>query len=192
MGITVGSIGLGAVFPSVNLITRPFLCRGGQMELVTQDYHPSPIEVVTTLTWYCVDAKTGVRQQMNMWQMSLIAGTIYGLLLAAAVFAGWWLLARSRGPTSSPTGLQEMLSGSRMEDSSNLDDLVQSTADLRASTARLRQELQDRVGAAAAVRAGRGSDSVEQRLAKLKGLRDSGLITEQEYAAKKAEILSDL
>ena len=36
------------------------------------------------------------------------------------------------------------------------------------------------------------TDDIAQRLQKLKQLRDAGLITSQEYEAKKAEILSDL
>jgi hypothetical protein len=37
-----------------------------------------------------------------------------------------------------------------------------------------------------------GSETVEERLEKLKSLRDSGLITEQDYARRKAKILNDL
>ena len=81
MGITAGSIGLGAAFPPVNYIAGPFVCPGGQMKLVTQDYQPSPIETVTTLSWYCVDGKTGATTELGIFPMCLYAGTIYGLLL---------------------------------------------------------------------------------------------------------------
>lgn len=36
------------------------------------------------------------------------------------------------------------------------------------------------------------TDDIARKLQKLKQLRDAGLITSQEYEAKKAEILSDL
>jgi hypothetical protein len=88
MGITVGSIGIGAIFPSANLIAKPFVCPGGDMQLVTQDYHPSPVESVTTLTWYCVDGKTGVKTELGIFPMSLYAGTIYGLLFFVIVLIG--------------------------------------------------------------------------------------------------------
>ncbi|MCC6298290.1 MAG: SHOCT domain-containing protein [Anaerolineales bacterium] len=86
MGITVGSIGIGAVVPSMNLIAKPFVCPHGQMELETQDYHPSPVETVTTLTWYCVDTSTGERTELGLFPMSLYAGTIYGLILFAIIY----------------------------------------------------------------------------------------------------------
>ncbi len=51
MGITVGSIGLGAAFPKLELLTGPFVCPRGKMDLQTQDYNPTPVESVTTFTW---------------------------------------------------------------------------------------------------------------------------------------------
>ena len=96
MGVTVGSIGIGAVFPSANLIAGPFVCPGGKMELTTQEYNPSPIETVTTLTWYCVDGKTGTKTELGIFPMSLYAGTIYGLALFAVVFIGMLILANRR------------------------------------------------------------------------------------------------
>ncbi|MBV6395229.1 MAG: hypothetical protein HFACDABA_00803 [Anaerolineales bacterium] len=86
MGITVGSIGIGSVVPSVNLISKPFVCPQGEMTLETQDYHPSPVEVVTTLTWYCVNLQNGQRTELGLFPMSLYAGSIYGLLLFAVIY----------------------------------------------------------------------------------------------------------
>lgn len=96
MGITVGSIGIGAIFPSTNLIAGPFVCPGGQMRVVTQDYRPSPVETVTTLTWYCVDGKTGAKTELSFLPMSLIAGTIYGLVFFLLVFLGMVISANRR------------------------------------------------------------------------------------------------
>jgi hypothetical protein len=162
MGITVGSIGIGAVFPAANLITSPFVCPGGQLQLTTQDYQPSPVETVTTLTWYCLNSATGSRREVGIFQMAPIAGTIYGLLLFAVVFAWMWFMARRRGQADSPIGFQELVSR-RSQSSPKMGDLLQ-----------------------------RQSESMERRLAELKTLRDSGLITEQDYAQKKAAILHDL
>lgn len=94
MGVTVGSIGLGAAFPSLNLITQPVVCRGGSMELETADYHPSPVETVTTQTWYCVDNAAGVRREISPFKMAAVAGPLYGLLLFAVILAVAWLRAR--------------------------------------------------------------------------------------------------
>jgi hypothetical protein len=95
MGITVGSIGIGAVFPSVNRVTKPFVCNDGQLELVTQDYHPSPIETDTTLTWYCVDPATGARQEVSLFKMAFIAGPLYGTVLFCIVMEFLWVRASS-------------------------------------------------------------------------------------------------
>jgi len=102
MGITVGSIGLGAVFPSLNLIAKPFVCPRGEMSLTTQDYTPTPVETVTTLTWYCVDSQTGEQVELGIFPMVLYAGIIYGLLLFAAVFIGMTIQAKRRASASPP------------------------------------------------------------------------------------------
>lgn len=105
MGITVGSIGIGAIFPKANLIAGPFVCPGGKMQVVTQDYHPSPIETVTTLTWYCVDGKTGAQTELGIFPMSLYAGTIYGLAFFIVVLIGMVIQANRR--TVRPEALEE-------------------------------------------------------------------------------------
>jgi hypothetical protein len=96
MGITVGSIGIGAIYPPANLMAGPFVCPGGQMQVVTKEYHPSPIQTVTTLTWYCVDGKTGAKTELSILPMSLYAGTIYGLAFFLVVFIGMGILANRR------------------------------------------------------------------------------------------------
>ena len=97
MGITAGSIGLGAVFPSLNLIAKPFICPDGEMQLVTKEYRPSPIQTVTTLTWYCVDPAYESKTELGIFPMVLYAGTIYGLAFFLVVFIGMLILARRRG-----------------------------------------------------------------------------------------------
>jgi len=96
MGITAGSIGIGAAIPSINLVAKPFVCANGEMQLVTQDYHPSPVETVTTLTWYCVDGLTGAKTELGIFPMTLYAGSIFGLLLFFVLL----LLSRSQRITN--------------------------------------------------------------------------------------------
>jgi hypothetical protein len=98
MGVTVGSIGIGAIFPSANLVAGPFICPGGQMQVVTQDYQPSPIETVTTLNWYCVDGNTGSKAELSIFPMSLIAGSIYGFLFFLIVLLVMVLRANRHPP----------------------------------------------------------------------------------------------
>jgi len=103
MGVTAISIGFGAIFPSMNRISKPFICPNGEMTLETQDYYPSPVETVTTLTWYCVDSNTGGKVELGIFPMSLYAGAIYGLLLFAAVFIIMLVLAKKGRSDSSAT-----------------------------------------------------------------------------------------
>lgn len=94
MGITGISIGLGAVYPHLNLIAKPLVCPRGEMSPETHVYRPTPVETVTTVTWYCVDAQIGERAKLAALPMSLFAGTIYGLLLFIVVFAGMFVYSK--------------------------------------------------------------------------------------------------
>jgi hypothetical protein len=132
MGITVGSIGIGALFPAANLVAKPFVCPGGQMRVVSQDYHPSPVETVTTLTWYCVDNKTGAQTELGLFPMSLYAGTIYGLLFFLIVLLGMVLLAnRRQAQASASPGFNQAARGSlgRDEELEELGRLEQAELD---------------------------------------------------------------
>jgi hypothetical protein len=96
MGITAGSIGIGAAFPPANYVAKPFVCPGGQMQLTTQNYQPSPVESVTTLTWYCVDGTTGAKSELGIFPMSLYAGAIYGVLLFLIIILVMVILTNRR------------------------------------------------------------------------------------------------
>ncbi len=90
MGITAISMGLGSLFPSMNLIVRPFVCPNGQAEVDSQSYQISPVETVTTLTWYCVDEASGARTKLNPLVINLYAGLIYGSLLFVVILVAWY------------------------------------------------------------------------------------------------------
>lgn len=80
MGITAGSMGLGSVFPQLNLIARPLLCPNGQMSHVQ---HESEIGTATywTADWFCVDEGTGVKTELDPDTVFSYAGTMLGLAL---------------------------------------------------------------------------------------------------------------
>ena len=84
MGITAVSLGLGSLFPAINLVAQPFVCPGGQMVNHSQNYQVSPVENVTTLTWDCVDSHSGAQTELNPWTINVYAGSFYGLLIMAA------------------------------------------------------------------------------------------------------------
>lgn len=89
IGVIIISIGLGAIFPSLNRIARPFVCPRGEMELETQTYRPYPGQTVTNLTWYCAETGTGARTELNIVTIFAFAGGVYGLLLFVAAILGW-------------------------------------------------------------------------------------------------------
>jgi hypothetical protein len=96
MGITAISIGFGALFPSMNLVAKPFVCSNGSMDLDKQVYNPYPGKTVTTITWYCTDETSGVKKELGVFPMSLYAGTIYGVLLFVVVMSGMMLSANRK------------------------------------------------------------------------------------------------
>lgn len=109
MGITAISIGFGAVFPSMNLVAKPFVCANGSMTLDKQSYNPYPGKVVTTITWYCVDKASGTQKELGIFPMSLYAGTIYGVLLFVVVVIGMALSANRKPAPAYHTGKAESI-----------------------------------------------------------------------------------
>ncbi|HEX2697312.1 MAG TPA: SHOCT domain-containing protein [Anaerolineales bacterium] len=94
MGVTGISIGFGALFPSLNLISKPFVCPNGKMDVDQHVYNPYPGTTITTTTWYCTDSQTGEKRELSTLPMSLIAGVFYGVLLFVVVVIGMVILAK--------------------------------------------------------------------------------------------------
>ena len=177
MGITAISIGFGAIFPSMNLVAKPFVCPGGRMELEKQVYNPYPGNTITTLTWYCVEGTSGAKTELGIFPMALYSGTIYGWLLFGAVFIGMLVLANRRPTVESGIGRIDSEPGKplfeeagRMHGSASLrqDDFTNSYNQLKTS--------QDALS----------------RMKELKELRAANLISEAEYEEKRTEILKNI
>lgn len=83
MGILVISVGLGAAFPAINQIARPFVCPTGTMNMKSRVFNPYPGKVVTSQTWYCVNEQDQTETQLSMFQIAPISGGIYGMILFA-------------------------------------------------------------------------------------------------------------
>ncbi|MCC6569735.1 MAG: SHOCT domain-containing protein [Anaerolineales bacterium] len=173
MGVTAISIGFGAVFPSVNRIAKPFVCPRGEMQLATQEYNPSPVETVTTLTWYCVDNVTGEKVELGLFPMSLYAGLIYGFLLFLVIVGGYWIWMKRLSSGASP---------------------IQGTAKRKAERARELAEQIHRTNLEFTNRGMRVNESQRafNRMKELKDMRDANLISEAEYEQKRAEILKEM
>ncbi|MCC7117186.1 MAG: SHOCT domain-containing protein [Anaerolineales bacterium] len=173
MGVTAISIGFGALFPSMNRIAKPFVCPRGEMQLETQEYNPSPIETITTLTWYCVNSASGEKAELGIFPMSLYAGAIYGFLLFLIVYVGLRIWGSRAASSESP--IQNAMLGT-----------AKRASELSEQIHRANLEFENRRTSASA------SLDTLNRMKELKEMRDSNLISEVEYQEKRAEILKGL
>lgn len=178
-GIIIISIGFGAAFPPIDLVARPFVCPDGEMEYVTQEYHPSPVETVTTITWYCVDGQTGARTELGVFPISLSAGTIYGLILFFVALIGMAILGRRTAANIEM--LQDMHGTDRAEilDRLGVPEQFRNSSALEINHKDLAKLLNN-------------SGTAKARMKELKELRDANLISGAEYEEKRAEILKEL
>ena len=80
MGVTAISMGVGAAYPPINLVAKPFVCPNGEMVSDQSVTNPLPGRTYLSASWTCVEpsgARTPIRS------VSLFAGPIHGLVLFA-------------------------------------------------------------------------------------------------------------
>ena len=165
MGVTAISIGVGAAFPPANLIAKPFVCPNGQMTFDQHVSNPLPGTTYTTVTWYCVDERSGVKTQLEIFPTSLYAGAIYGLLLFVPVVIIWALAKRKDWALT-------------RQDQTSAWTHTAATKTVTHNSPPM-EEPKEKAGAAA-------------RMTELKKLRAADMISEAEYQQKRAEILRKL
>jgi len=107
MGVTAISIGVGALFPPLNYVAKPFVCPNGSMSVKGDTYNVSPVETVTTLTWYCSDKSSGTKTELSMWPMSIASGLIYGVLLFLVILLGMSIASLRKQAVSATTGRRQ-------------------------------------------------------------------------------------
>ena len=100
MGITAVSIGVGAIYPPLNLIAKPFVCPNGQMTYQESTSNPLPGTTYTTIGWYCVNGQTETTTQLDIFQIAVAAGIPYGLVIAVLVLIAV-VVFRGRGTRAS-------------------------------------------------------------------------------------------
>ena len=92
MGITAGSRGFGSRFPQLNLIASPFVCPNGEMSY-TQNVSEIGSATYWSATWFCVNERSGTKQELDSNTVFLVAGTFYGLaffvVLLIIVYLYW-------------------------------------------------------------------------------------------------------
>ncbi len=106
-GIIIVAIGFGAAFPVINRVAAPFACNGKKLELETEAYSYQPGQQTTTIDWFCVDEKTGVKEGAS-FQVILAAGLIYSLVIFAA-FITRWLVVKRPGKNMTPSASMSAL-----------------------------------------------------------------------------------
>lgn len=79
VGMIIFSIGIGVAIPAIHRVAAPFVCSNGQMETEQFHYSYKPGQSGTTLSWLCVDGKTGEVKDVS-YQAILVAGVIYGVV----------------------------------------------------------------------------------------------------------------
>lgn len=70
------SIGLGALYPPLNYVAKPFVCPNGQMTFEKQQAQTTPSQTFFSADWHCTK-KGSTSQAINP---SPYAGALYGLL----------------------------------------------------------------------------------------------------------------
>ncbi|MEP7358049.1 MAG: SHOCT domain-containing protein [Anaerolineales bacterium] len=164
MGVTAISIGVGALYPPANLIAGPFVCPNGKLTFEQVVSNPLPGTTYTLTTWYCVNARSGAKTELEIFPMSLYAGIIYGLLLFVVVVLIWAWVQRNNFAWFS-----QAQAGARPDITAN----------------RIRSHNR-------APQAPMADGGAVARMTELKKLRVANMITEAEYQEKRAEILRKL
>lgn len=116
-GVIIVAIGLGAAFPVINRVATPLACNG-QLQLSTDTYSYQPGEQTTTITWFCVDEKTGAKKDVS-WKIILTAGLVYSLLIFAAFTVRWLVVNR---PGQSSAGSMSVSAPPAFPRSANIPD----------------------------------------------------------------------
>jgi len=157
------AIGVGSIYTPINQVARPIVCGKQRLEIVQHRYSYRPGETTWSIDAYCIDDETGAKVERTAL-VHLVSGMFYGLVLF--VFFGFlWLL----------TGVLQRLRGEK--------------PGLAASEqVKFNFDQPEPAAAAPSVAAG----SVDEKLRKLKQLREANLITEQDFEKKKSEILDNL
>lgn len=193
-GWTLIAIAAGSIYPPINNIAKPFVCPNGDMKFEQQGYRPSPGTTVTTTTWVCTNPRSGTEKVIDVMALTIPAGIIDGLIIFFPIMAVVALVQLRRGgysnrPVSPPV---------RQDLPERMDFLKQQYLESQGGGAPVERsdgplDFQEILSTAEAARekAGKLRGATEE-LTHLKQLLNQGLITQQDYDQKKAEILKRL
>ena len=190
LGLMIASAGT-ALYPPVTRIAAPLVCSGGTLHYKSHGASYRPGEYIVTRTIYCLSGPAGSKGGRE--DVTLKAAGAALLIYSAIAFVLLRFLAlpllrrRFRSILEAPPGFSPPAA-----------DQGATAFEVEEILERVRQAV-ERGGGSVVVRGGTtdlsetaaGGDPAA-RLARLKALRDQGLITADDYEAKKAQILSRL
>lgn len=183
IGLMIATAGM-AIYPPVTALANPLICSGA-VDYVSTFYSYRPGQTGIERTIYCVaDGPKGAREDVTLKAIGvsfLIYSAVFFLILGFIVRpllrrryreAMASLQAQPGGPTgAAPVDVQDILARvSEAMKSGEANVVVRNVS----------------------VDAAGGDGDLADRLSRLKELRDQGLITAEDYEAKKAELLSRL
>ncbi|HKR25765.1 MAG TPA: SHOCT domain-containing protein [Allosphingosinicella sp.] len=179
VGLMIASAGT-ALYPPVTRIAAPLVCSGGTLVYESHGASYRPGEHIVTRTIYCARGgagpKSGAREDVTLSAAGasfLIYSAIAFILLRFALVP--LLRRRAHAALEAMPGLRSVAGGL-----ASFGEIFQ----------RVEQEMERRDAFEPPDE--EAGDDLAARLARLKALRDRGLITAADYEAKKAEILSRL
>lgn len=176
---SVAAFAVPAVHPPASAIFWPLACPGGEVTVESENFSYKPGQSGVARTIWCQPADGSPRQDVTMKTLGIgfLAYLILSVLLLRYVLLPWI----RRRLTGAIEAAPETLGAAHATAGSFVDDIV---AQARAA------------GATVTIR--RGDEHVAppsdpaDRLSILKQMLDQGLISPEDYEAKKAEILSGL
>ncbi len=210
-GLMIATAG-GALYTPIYGIAAPYTC-DGEFSIESTGYSYKPGQSGVEHHIYCDDSASGTRTEITLSVVFVASLAYSGMIFAALLVISLILIipvlyfARrkkstvgtgSLSHTGSPAAGASIRSSRFIVNGQEYASLDEMPGDARAAYGQAMGVLadSDRNGVPD-VLAGMGqgertSGDIAERLLKLKGLVEEGLISEQEYQAKKAEILSEL
>lgn len=174
---SVAAFAIPAMHPPASAIFWPLACPGGEVTVESENFYYKPGQSGVARTIWCQPADGSPRQDVTMKTLGIgfLAYLILSVLLLRYALLPW-----IRRLTGAIEAAPEALEAAHASAGSFVDDIV---AQARAA------------GAQVTIRnfgePGPSADAAD-RLAVLKEMLDQGLISPEDYEAKKAQILSQL
>lgn len=82
IGVAGGAMGLGSLYPQLNLIAKPVVCPLGEMSY-SQNVSTIGTANYYTAKWFCADLRSGERTEIDPNSIFLSSGLVFGLAFFA-------------------------------------------------------------------------------------------------------------